>query len=246
MDKTDIKTFSNRYTRVAITLHWVIAVLIFYNMFAYFYLSPSFPARRFFVSIHISAGITVLLLTVVRVIWRLMHSPPPMPADTPKREKNTAHIVHFLLYAGMVLMPLTGWATLSAHAPVGSPGEAAAIARDTAAAIAKGEKPPPTRPTLYIWWSVELPMISVVEEIGRTAGGIEAQKHLQHELGRWHIIGAYFMIGLLFLHLAGALKHEWFDGQDELERMGIRSRWKRGTAGDIPHSEANIAGETGQ
>ena len=76
-DATPIETDvgAARYSTVAIVLHWAIAALILYNL-ASGLLRPVLP-RGFFV-FHVSSGITILLLSVVRVVWRMTHRPPPM------------------------------------------------------------------------------------------------------------------------------------------------------------------------
>jgi cytochrome b561 len=63
--------------------------------------------------LHKSIGITVLLLVVVRVLWRFTHRPPPLPSETTRVEAGAAHGLHWLLYVFMIGMPLTGWAVVS-------------------------------------------------------------------------------------------------------------------------------------
>ncbi len=76
------------------------------------------------VSPNFSSGITVLALSVLRVIWHISHRPPAFTPGTTPLESTAAHIVHFLLYAGMFVMPLTGWAIISAHPARRGPGMA--------------------------------------------------------------------------------------------------------------------------
>ena len=118
-----------RYSAVAIILHWLIAAMIIFNLsIGYFMEGFAPPFRAIALILHLSAGMTVLALTVLRVIWRLLHEPPAYPSEMKSWEQHAAHFAHFLLYCGMVLMPLTGWAILSAHPPPGSPGAAAKMA----------------------------------------------------------------------------------------------------------------------
>lgn len=119
-----------RYTRVAIILHWLIAALIVYNLISGFviwdFAKEFFQANRpFYVAgliSHISSGLTVLVLTVARIFWRLTHEPPPYPDDMKPWERHAAHFAHFFLYGAMLLMPLSGWAIVSANPPSGPPG----------------------------------------------------------------------------------------------------------------------------
>lgn len=226
-----------RYTRVAMVLHWLIAALILYNLaIGYFMEGLSQPLRGIIILSHISSGITVLALTVIRVLWRLTHNPPAYPPEMKRWEHNVAHIVHFALYAAMVLMPLTGWALISANPPKGSPGAAAAAAAamsqplSSAAKQAPAASPPgathaPAPPRkvsgLKVWGIIPLPMIAPVAKLGATPGGVEPQKELHDTFVYWHAIGSYLLIVLLILHIAGALKHQILDSQPELARMGV-------------------------
>ncbi|MEC3951130.1 cytochrome b [Sphingobium sp. HWE2-09] len=238
-----------RYTRVAMWLHWAIAILIIYNLVSGLLIwdlaKGFFKANRalygFGLTSHLSSGMTVLALTVVRIVWRLMHEPPAYPHDMKLWERHASHFAHFLLYAGMVLMPLTGWAILSAHPPAGSPG--AAVARIPMAAAspmapgpagsAPGARPdgPPPGARMPgppgIWWTIPLPSITPIANIGIEPGGVEPQHILHEELALWHKIGGYLMILLLLGHVGGALKHQFIDKEPELQRMGWRKRKSR-------------------
>ena len=107
-----------RYTAVAILLHWLIAAaiaaLIVIGLIMT-QLSARLPQMEVFklYQLHKSIGITVLLLVVLRVLWRFTHRPPPLPREMPAAEKGAAHGVHWLLYLFMIGMPLTGWAVVS-------------------------------------------------------------------------------------------------------------------------------------
>lgn len=217
-----------RYTRLAMVLHWAIAALILFNLTLGFFMEGfAQPWRGLIVSIHISSGITVLALTVARVGWRLIHSAPPREHELTAWERTLSHVVHFLLYGAMLLMPLTGWAIISSHPPVGSPGAAAAASAKAAAAVARGEASPPKAPISggpRLWWVLPLPSIQPIREVGGTPGGVEPQQVLHDDFVAWHETGGFLVIALLLLHVAGALKHQFIDRQPELRRMGIRWR----------------------
>jgi cytochrome b561 len=218
------------YTRIAIVLHWAIAAFIIFNLCTGFFIaswlegaSATPPAIRWLsLMLHISSGLTVLALTVARVIWRLLNAPPPYPAAMKPWERHTAHFAHFLLYAAMVLMPLTGWAILSAHPPPGSRGAAAPIARPPTAAPAG----PPR--AVKIWNLVPMPVIAPIEAIGKEPGGVAAQHVLHEEFQERHGAGGFLLLGLLSLHILGALKHQFIDRQSEFARMGIGRRRQSG------------------
>ncbi len=104
------------YSGVAIALHWLF-VLIFLVMFPLGYIMADMelsPAKLSAYSWHKSIGITALALIALRFAWRLIHMPPPLPADLPKMQKFASQIVHALLYLVIVGMPITGWTMSSA------------------------------------------------------------------------------------------------------------------------------------
>ena len=75
-------------------------------------------------------------------------------------------------------------------------------------------------PVLKIWTLVPLPMIEPISAIGQEPGGVAPLHKLHEEFVEWHSVGAFLLLGLFFLHLGGALKHQFIDKQAELERMG--------------------------
>jgi len=105
------KIDSPRYTRVAIGLHWTIALLIITNL-TIGLLMDALP--KGIVPIHKSIGMTILLLSLLRLGWRLGHRPPPLPTTVKRWEKGLAHAVHWIFYALIILIPLSGWIFTSA------------------------------------------------------------------------------------------------------------------------------------
>ncbi|WP_298282793.1 cytochrome b [Acidocella sp.] len=105
-----------RYDAVAITLHWVIALGIFFEL-ALGWVMASFTlplATKFAMfQLHKSVGITVLLAVVLRLLWRATHKPPAYDADFTGLERQAAAGAHHLLYLAMLLIPLAGWAVVS-------------------------------------------------------------------------------------------------------------------------------------
>lgn len=108
-----------RYGAVAMTLHWLIAVAIIGLLAVgkYMHGLPDSDANKFALyQAHKSFGITILALTLARIVWRLMHPVPALPATMPTWERWAAHASHFLLYALMLGLPLTGWLRVSTDA----------------------------------------------------------------------------------------------------------------------------------
>ena len=103
-----------RYTAVAVGLHWIIAALILLNLALGFRMSLVTGLAQFNIfQLHKSVGITVLLLSLARLGWRLAHPPPPEPAGLKAWERAAALAVHWSFYAIMIGMPLTGWLIVS-------------------------------------------------------------------------------------------------------------------------------------
>ena len=104
-----------RYTRTAMALHWFLALAILGAFALGLYvadLSPS-PERLQFITWHKWAGITILALSGLRLLWRVTHRPPadvPMPAW----QLRAAQVMHLALYGLFFAVPLAGWAYSSA------------------------------------------------------------------------------------------------------------------------------------
>ncbi len=107
---------STRYTTTAISLHWLIALLIVAGFALGLYMVDLkiSPDKLRYYSWHKWLGITVLALAVMRLLWRLTHKPPPLPAGTPRWQVQAASAGHWALYALLFAIPLSGWAYSSA------------------------------------------------------------------------------------------------------------------------------------
>jgi cytochrome b561/polyisoprenoid-binding protein YceI len=100
---------------VAVLLHWLIAGLIVLQVvLAGRMEGPSTPERFAVFQLHKSIGITVLILSLLRLGWRLLHPPPPLPSTMPRWERVLARATHAGFYLVMLGMPLTGWIMVSA------------------------------------------------------------------------------------------------------------------------------------
>ena len=173
-------------------LHWTIATLIIFNLAVGSVMeSIPRPTRSLFVATHAMAGVLVLVLSLVRVLWRLTHRPPPLAADMSALERGLAHAVHYALYLMMLVMPLIGWAILSAHPS--QPGHG-----------------------IPLLGPLELPPFGFISRWQDPF-----QKLMHDRFVGLHEAGGWIMFGLLLLHVAGALKHQWIDKHAELARMGV-------------------------
>ena len=107
---------TQRYTGVAIGLHWLIGLMIVTSLGVGLYmvsLSLS-PDKLRLYSWHKWAGVTIFMLVLVRSLWRLTHPAPPLPDDVPVWQRKVAEATHYALYALMIVIPLTGWLMSSA------------------------------------------------------------------------------------------------------------------------------------
>jgi cytochrome b561 len=108
---------NRRYAPVAIWLHWILAALFLIQIGLGWYMNEALPDHTPLQSkvegIHISLGLTILLLVVARIVRRLVYSAPPLPAGMPRWERALAHSSHLLFYGLMLALPLTGWALVS-------------------------------------------------------------------------------------------------------------------------------------
>lgn len=111
-----------RYTKTAILFHWLIAVLIIgaFTMGLVMTDMPGItPTKLKYYSWHKWAGVTVLALAAVRLLWRLAHKAPAYPDAMPGWQKTSANLLHGLLYVLMFAVPLSGYFyTLAAGFPV--------------------------------------------------------------------------------------------------------------------------------
>ena len=108
---------TSRYHGVAIALHWLIALLII-ALFAAGKFMTSLdvedPLRFDLTQWHKSFGLCVLAASICRVLWRLSHRAPGLPATMPGWERLVAGFTHLLLYFLMLAIPMTGWIMVSA------------------------------------------------------------------------------------------------------------------------------------
>jgi cytochrome b561/polyisoprenoid-binding protein YceI len=103
----------DRYSAVAIVLHWLIAALIIFQVILAWRMDGRTPEGFALFQLHKSIGITVLTLSLARLAWRLGHRPPPLPAAMAAWERWLAHLAHVGLYVIMIGMPITGWIMVS-------------------------------------------------------------------------------------------------------------------------------------
>ncbi len=106
----------SRYTRTAMALHWLMAILILTTLPLGLYMSdlPLSPYKLRLYSYHKWIGMLLLSLWTVRVLWRITHRPPSLPPGLPRWQEIAAEATHIAIYGLLLVIPLTGWMMSSA------------------------------------------------------------------------------------------------------------------------------------
>lgn len=178
------QTVPQRYHGVSILLHWVLALalVMIFAMGVYMADLPFSPQRLKLINWHKWAGVSVLILSLVRLAWRLKQTPPDLPphvaANMPGWQMTAFHATHGLLYALFFIVPLVGWAYSSAAGF-----------------------------SIVLFGVIPLPDLLSVD------------KELAVQIKPWHAVSAFTLAGLVVLHVAAALKHQWIDRDGLLLRM---------------------------
>ncbi|HYC75500.1 cytochrome b [Brevundimonas sp.] len=105
----------NRYSTVSLILHWLIAAMVVTQVLLISaHEATDGPISREFVNMHKSVGLSILVLTLIRIVWRVANPAIPLPTETPAWQKLMARATHVLFYVFLIAMPLVGWAASSA------------------------------------------------------------------------------------------------------------------------------------
>ncbi|MEO0316526.1 MAG: hypothetical protein RL404_203 [Pseudomonadota bacterium] len=108
--------YDAQYTATAKALHWLMALLIIGLLALGFVMTemPVSPQKLKVYSWHKWGGVTLFVLLLVRVSWRIAHPPPALPWQMGRLQQLAAHLGHLALYALMIALPITGWLMSSA------------------------------------------------------------------------------------------------------------------------------------
>lgn len=191
---------TQRYSRIAILLHWSIALLILLLVPMGWWMTRAIEAgpdqalayRAY--QVHKALGFLVLALTVVRIGWRLGHKPPQLPPAMKRWEAAAARVTHGIFYILLLALPLSGWVYVSSGWAIG---------RDSALLV-------PTS-----WFGLfPVPHLGFVTTLGE-----DARRAVAFRSNGAHQILAWGMVALLALHVAAALKHHLVDRDGVLGSM---------------------------
>jgi cytochrome b561 len=179
-----------RYTAPAIVLHWLIALGIMINV-GLVWVVDWLPedAQRPTIDLHKSIGLTVLGLALMRLLWRLTHTPPALPPGTRKWERVSAGAAHVVLYGLIFALPLSGWIHDSAW-------------KDAA-----------THP-LKLYGVIPWFRIGAIKSLPAAS-----KEQVHALFSQIHTSCAYVLYAVFAVHVAGALKHQFLDGRPSLRRM---------------------------
>ena len=180
-------TPSNGYSLMAVLLHWLLGAALVAMLAVGYYMEdlPVSPERLKLFNWHKWAGICILTLSLLRLVWRLTHRPPPLPADIQQDMPAWQHHAHYLtqytMYGLFFIVPLFGWAYSSAS---GFP--------------------------VVVFGLVPLPDF------------VPVGQDLAELIKPWHEGTAMALAVLILLHVAAALKHQWWDKHALVQRMWPR------------------------
>jgi cytochrome b561 len=180
----------NKYSKTAIYLHWIIAVLMIVNV-SLGWIADSLPDAwiRLTIDTHKSIGISVLCLVLMRVLWRIGHKPPALPDSFKVWEKNYPILDIGGLYLLMFLVPISGWLHDSAW-------------KDAA-----------THP-MQLFYTIPWPRIAFIEHMEPVF-----KERLHDIFGEAHELMSTVLVALFVLHILGVLKHMVIDKQSIMSRM---------------------------
>ena len=109
-----------RYSTGAMLFHWLIAILVIVNWRIAEGAEHLEGAEKLAaIAPHKAIGVTIFVLTILRLLWRISHKAPPMPDSMAKWERVLAKTVHIVFYVMLLTLPIGGWLASSyAHLPV--------------------------------------------------------------------------------------------------------------------------------
>jgi len=183
---------------VAITLHWVIAAAILLNLGIGLWMVWAIDSSELQAGavsafqLHKSIGLAVLVLSLIRLAWRLLYPPPPLPVAVRGWERALAAITHWLFYGLMIGLPLSGWLYVSAQWRGAAPFNI---------------------PTL--WFG----LFEVPHLFGLSDSSAALRQQAAAISLNIHGAMALTLIFLLVLHVAAALKHHFLQHDGILARM---------------------------
>lgn len=114
---SDAPTQVARYPAMTRSLHWIVALMVIAmipigNIMITQGLSR--PVQDTLFILHKNGGVIILLLVVLRILWRLWRPGPPLPAQMPGWQRQAARVAHWLLYGALIVMAVSGYVRVRA------------------------------------------------------------------------------------------------------------------------------------
>lgn len=178
---------NEKYNCTAIALHWLIALLIVLAFAVGQYmadLKPSPWMLKIF-AWHKWVGVTIFVLVLYRIYWRLTHTAPALPASMSENMKKGSNATHLFLYLLMVAIPITGWL------------------HSSAAGV-----------SVVYFNLIPLPNL------------LDKNKELSDLFKDIHESLNWALLSLVIMHVAAALKHQFIDKDNLLDRMRFSGKCK--------------------
>ncbi|MDE2258823.1 MAG: cytochrome b [Betaproteobacteria bacterium] len=171
-----------KYDTTAITLHWLVALLIVIAFSVGHYMADLdlSPWKLKVFAWHKWVGVTIFGLVLFRMMWRATHVVPPLPAGMSELMRKISGLGHLGIYLLMLAIPLTGWL------------------HSSAAGV-----------TVVYFNVITLPDL------------VQKNKELSNLFKEVHELLNWTLLGLVILHVVAALKHQFVDKDNLLNRM----RW---------------------
>lgn len=112
-----LRNTSDRFGLVARTFHWLVFLLLIASFTIGWSMVdlPLSPRKLQVYSWHKWIGATIFLVVILRLGWRLLNPVPEASRATPRWQRAAAGVSHFLLYAVLIVLPITGWIMSSAY-----------------------------------------------------------------------------------------------------------------------------------
>ncbi|WP_018623579.1 cytochrome b [Kangiella aquimarina] len=193
-----LKNTSETYGSIAKGFHWITAILYLASYCAIYYqnwLAESDFEKWSSIQLHLSIGITLGGLIVLRIIWRCLNqTPDPEPGS--KTQRLAARAGHYILYLIMIIMPLSGYLSIADY-------------------LSKGGVI-----TYFLWFDITLFRdVELVSLFGVTLEQLEDPAELVH-----YYLGAWVIWLLIVGHISAALYHHYIKKDKTLSKMAFQKQ----------------------
>src|SRR3712207_2682184 len=173
-----------RYSRVAMWLHWVIAALIITNLLLGFLREDvSRETAATMMYYHKATGFTILGLSLARLLWRLTHRPPAFDPVLARWEVLLASAAHWLFYVFMIVIPVTGWLVISSGR--GNPTEIFGLFSIPALPVSRSEDAHELWEELHELLAFGIIGLMALLVLGAVKHHLQGHRHLIGRMGPW-------------------------------------------------------------